>query len=58
MSQRRKHIGGQPRTRSAAAQAAYMRNGAGTHGGGKREQRRKDRQSTRRELKGYRLDYD
>lgn len=43
----------QPKTRSHVAVAAHMRNSAGTMGGGKRYKNRKDRQTTKRELRTY-----
>jgi hypothetical protein len=38
--------------RSAVGMAAAQRAGAGKHGGSTRAQRRRERQSTRRELRG------
>lgn len=40
------------RAESAVAVSAYMRGGAGAHGGGKRQHARRDRQEARRALRG------
>ncbi len=41
----------QPKVRSHVAVAAHFKTGAGTHGGGKRQAARKDRQNTKRALR-------
>lgn len=41
----------QPKVRSLIGLAAHQATGAGKHGGSKREQRRKDRQNTKRALR-------
>lgn len=40
-----------PKVRSAVAVAAHFQTGAGSHGGGKRQKARRDRQESRRALK-------
>jgi len=50
MSKRKRTVGGQPRTRSDAAQAAWQRGGAGPHGKTRKALRRADKINLRKEI--------